>query len=168
MAPLFLLLLGIGAPQAAPLTCAQIEKMVREERSIAEIVSWIEDLYVDAAEWECVDALDLDPVVEDFARKYTFGAPPETADPLDGVPSKEQAQRIVAADEITWLGIDFSLVHLLDADEFNNPEDIIPEKFHWWNEHFVNEDLPRFERFLEIPLRVDVLVQRERDSGVNS
>lgn len=155
MIQLFVLLIGIGAPEAAPLTCSQLKKMVQEERSTAEIVSWIEDLYIVGEDWECIEALDLDPTVEKYARKYTIGAPPENVDPLNGVPSKEKAQRLMAAEEITWLGIDFSLAHLIDADEFNNPEDIIPEKFHWWNEHFTSQDLPRFERFLEVPLRVD-------------
>jgi hypothetical protein len=68
---------------------------------------------------------------------------------------KAAGSPIAKADKIIWVGLDYSIVQMVGASEFDKP-DVFPRMFSTWNDLFLDEVLGKLEEKLDKTVRADI------------
>ncbi len=73
-----------------------------------------------------------------------------------GSPRVRDNPKLADADEVVWLGIDYSAVKMVGIGAFNEPAKIFPGFLEKWNGLFLDEMMPELRARVRRPLRVDI------------
>lgn len=68
----------------------------------------------------------------------------------------------VADDNLTWCGLDYSLVKMIGTMDFNKPDEIFPEGLDKWNALFMKEMLVKLEK-LDPAMHTDLAAVQARN-----
>ena len=154
---MFAALILVASAAAGPMTCKAVERLSHTQTPLESAMTWLPNQGVVAADLPCIEALGLDPVFLDVAKRNLIGEIPEGRDDLLVV----RPEPIIDAPHIVWVGIDYSEARFIDSLEFDHPDQIFPAKLILWNRDFILEQLPRLEQSFGKQLTVDDTAMEE-------